>query len=194
LALWERLRRFAQHQAQAFEEGWQIAYVEGDASLFAPFEVDGAPADVQLKGKIDRIDWHPDGLWRVMDYKTSAKAKTPQKAHYPSEKSGWKDLQLPLYLKLLPSVGALQHGPVDPERTELVYFNLPAELDQSGIPAPLPPELVPAALEKAEAIVREVCSGNGCQELGNILYPPDPALIALCGLNGLTISNEEEEE
>lgn len=193
LALWERLRRFAQHQAAAFEEGWQIAFVESDASLIAPFEVDGAPADVKLKGKIDRIDWHPDGLWRVIDYKTSAKAKTPQKAHYPSEKAGWKDLQLPLYLKLLPVLGALQHGPVDPERTELVYFNLPAELDKSGIPEPLPPELIPAALEKAEAIVREICSGKGCLEVGHIAYPPDPALIALCGLNGLSISTEEEE-
>ena len=194
LALWERLRRFAQHQAAAFEEGWQIAYVESDASLFIPFEVDGAPADVQLKGKIDRIDWHPDGRWRVMDYKTGSKAKTPKKAHYPSEKSGWKDLQLPLYLKLLPAIGALQHGPVDPERTELVYFNLPAELDKSGIPEPFPPDKIEEAWEKAEAIVREVCSGNGCEEIGKIAYPPDPALVALCGLNGLSINDEEEEE
>jgi ATP-dependent helicase/nuclease subunit B len=193
LALWERLRRFAQHQAQAFEEGWQIAYVESDDSLFVPFEVEGAPEDVQLKGKIDRIDWHPDGRWRVIDYKTAAKAKSPKKAHY-SEKSGWKDLQLPLYLKLLPAIGSLQNGPVDPERTELVYFNLPAELDQSSITEPLPPDLIPDGLAEAEAIVREVCSGNGCQEIGKMAYPPDPALAALCGLNGLFISPEEEEE
>ncbi len=194
IALRERLRMFAKHQAVAFEAGWQIAYVESDASLLVPFEVEGAPADVQLKGKIDRIDWHPDGRWRVIDYKTASKAKSPKQAHYPSEKAGWKDLQLPLYLKLLPAIGSLQNGPVDPEKTELVYFNLPPEFDESGITEPFPTDKIDAAMEKAESIVREVCSGEGCKEIGKMSQFADPAFVALCGMNGMSIGNEEEEE
>lgn len=194
LALRERLRMFAKHQAAAFEEGWQIAYVESDKSLIVPFPVDGAPSDVQLKGRIDRIDWHPDKRWRVIDYKTAAKAKSPERAHRPSAKSDWKDLQLPLYVKLLGAIDLLQNGPIDPTQTDLVYFNLPAEWDDAGIDKPFPQDLIPEAWEKAEAIIREVCNGTGCQEIGKIGQYADPAFVALCGMNGLTLGNEEEEE
>ncbi|MCX6967822.1 MAG: PD-(D/E)XK nuclease family protein [Verrucomicrobia bacterium] len=190
LALSGRLRMFAKHQAAAFEEGWQIAYVESDTSLTVPWSVDGAPAQVQLKGKIDRIDRHPDGYWRVIDYKTASKAQSPEKAHYPSEKTGWKDLQLPLYLHLLPAINEA----IDSEKTELVYFNLPPEFDAAGITEPFPKEKIPAAWEKAEGIVREVCSGAGCQEIGKMSPFADPAFVALCDMNGLCLGGEEEEE
>ena len=192
LPLRERLRMFARHQAAAFAEGWQIAYVESDASLIVPLVVDGAPPDVQLKGKIDRIDWHPENGWRVIDYKTAATAKSPEKAH--CTKSGWKDLQLPLYMKLLPAVVEVPHGPIDPAQTGLVYFNLPAEWDDAGITEPFPAEKIPEAWEMAEAIVREVCNGSGCREIGDVSAFNDPAFVALCGLNGLTIGQGEEEE
>ena len=192
LALRGRLGMFAKHQAAAFEEGWRIAFVESGDSLVAPFRVEGAPEDVQLKGKIDRIDWHPDGRWRVIDYKSAARAVSPEKAHY-SNKQGWKDLQLPLYLKLLPVVGPLQNGSVDLAKTELVYFNLPPEFDESGITAPFPADKIEEAWEKAESIVREICSGEGCREAGKLSQLDDPAFAALCGLNGLDIEDGEEE-
>ena len=194
LALRGRLRMFAKHQAAAFEEGWQIACVESGESLSVPFAVDGAPLDVQLKGKMDRIDWHPDGRWRVIDYKSAAKAHSPGKVQYPSDRTGWKDLQLPLYLKLLPALGSVPNGPIDPEKTDLVYFNLPPELDAAGITEPFPKDKITAAWEKAESIVREVCSGAGCKEIGRMSQFTDPAFFALCGLNGLSLGNEEEEE
>ncbi len=193
LALRQRLRLFARHQAAAFAEGWRIVHVESDDSLIIPFNIEGAPADVQLKGKMDRIDWHPQFGWRVIDYKTANKAVTPAKAHFNN--AGWKDLQLPLYLKLLPALD-LPHGPADPERTELVYFNLPEEQDKAGITEPFPREggKIEEAWEQAAIIVREVCDGTGCREQGKLSPYNAPAFDALCGANGLTPGKEEEEE
>jgi len=191
-ALQERLRQFAQHQAAAFSEGWQIAYVEGGGALQVPFPLPAGPEGVELKGKIDRIDWHPDGRWRVIDYKTSAQAVKPITAHFAKQKWAWKDLQLPLYIRLLPALGALQGRPVDPTQTDLVYFNLPAKPDDAGITEPFPTERLEAAWQEAEVIMQAVCSGEGCRETGKITDNEDPAFAALCGINGLFTPIEEE--
>ncbi len=191
-ALEARLGVFAKHQAALFAEGWQIAYVEKNRSLVVPFPVPGGPDDVKLKGRIDRIDRHPDGKWRVIDYKTSSQAVTPDKAHFGKRSGEWKDLQLPLYVKLLPQLGEIAGGPISADDVELVYFNLPPKDEDAGITVPFTVDKIPGAWERAQQIVAEICSGEGCREIGEVGDNEDPAFLALCGLNGLPTKEEEE--
>lgn len=102
LQLEGRLRAFATAQVQWADAGWQIRSVEGEfRDEKHPFPVDGEP--FFIRGRIDRIDYHPDtGEWAILDYKTSAKATTPEKAH--RVKKNWVDLQLPLYRHLALSI------------------------------------------------------------------------------------------
>lgn len=189
-ALQARLEIFAERQAADFADGWQIAYVETRSALEVDFPVAGAPSGVKLRGKIDRIDRHRDGAWRVMDYKSSARAKQPDEAHFAKRSGEWRDLQLPLYMKLLPSVGIPDLDAA--EKLDLVYFNLPPKADDAGITTPFDLSRVEDAWTKAEEIVAEVCSGRGCREVGEVYPDEDPAFLALCGLNGLpTISSED---
>jgi ATP-dependent helicase/nuclease subunit B len=191
-SLEERLRAFAQEQAALFAEGWRIAHVEQGRAAQTALHVAGAPADVMLKGRIDRVDMHRDGRWRVIDYKTSSQAAKPTQAHYARNLEEWRDLQLPLYVKLLPALGIEGEAPPPGERLELVYFNLPPRRDDAGISEPFDPALVEAAWRTAEEIVREVCSGAGCRDAGELWRGEDPVFTALCGLNGLPGLSEED--
>ena len=192
-SLEERLRFFAETQAALFAEGWEIVYVEKGGAVEVPFAVRGAPADVSLKGRIDRVDRNRDGRLRVIDYKTSSIVKQPTVAHFSEQKSEWRDLQLPLYVKLLPALGLPGAIPDPGEELELVYFNLPPKRDDAGISKPFDPSLIPDAWERAAQIVAEVCSGDGCREIGKVSSHEDPVFHALCGLNGLPLVHEEEE-
>ncbi|MEY3022148.1 MAG: ATP-dependent helicase/nuclease subunit [Planctomycetota bacterium] len=62
-----------------------------------------------VTGRIDRVDRHADGRYRALDYKSSASGEGPAAVHLKGrgalEKRQWKDLQLPLYRRLLASVG-----------------------------------------------------------------------------------------
>jgi len=133
----QRLRQAAKVQAGLVRHGWEIVHSE--------MGIEGEIEGVQVRGKIDRIDRHrPTGRIRVLDYKTSEKAGTPEEAHLGSlpkdrewpeyakvEVAGrqrrWIDLQLPLYGILLSSDQELR-GPF-----ELGYFNLPKALDDTGV-------------------------------------------------------------
>ncbi len=192
-SLEERLRIFAEKQAELFAEGWQIAYVERGGAVEVPFTVPGAPDDVMLKGRIDRVDIHSDGRVRVIDYKTSSIVRQPTAAHFAPKLREWRDLQLPLYVKLLPALGLAGEISDPGDGLELVYFNLPPKRDDAGITGPFDPELIPEAWERAAQIVAEVCSGEGCRDVGKISGNEDPVFHALCGLNGLPVENEEEE-
>ena len=192
-SLEERLRIFAGEQAKLFAEGWEIAYVEKGGAVEVPFPVPGAPPDVSLKGRIDRVDRHRDGRLRVIDYKTSSTVKQPTIAHFSGQKNEWRDLQLPLYVKLLPALGLPGIIPGPGEELELVYFNLPPKRDEAHISKPFDCALIPEAWERAAQIISEVCSGDGCREIGKLSSHEDPVFHALCGLNGLPVANEEEE-
>jgi len=193
-SLEERLRAFAEEQARLFAEGWEIAYVEKKgAAVEVPFAVPGAPDDVMLKGRIDRVDRHRDGRLRVMDYKTSSTPRQPTIAHFSEQKGEWCDLQLPLYVKLLTQLGLTGKIPEPGEQLELVYFNLPPKRDDARISKPFDSALVPAAWERAAQIITEVCSGEGCREVGNVSAYEDPVFHALCGTNGLPTTDEEED-
>ncbi|MFT7665476.1 MAG: RecB family exonuclease, partial [Planctomycetota bacterium] len=92
-----RLRRFAVKQAERAALGWRIHAVEWTPSA-CDLMVDGEP--IQLRGKIDRIDFHPlEKKWAIWDYKTGETCKTPIRAHR-AQSGEWRDLQLPLYCVL----------------------------------------------------------------------------------------------
>ena len=183
-----RLAAFAEKQAELFAEGWQIVAVEQECEM--PFIVDGAPSDVILRGKIDRIDFHPaSGQWRVLDYKTGS-VIDPTRKHF-SKTQGWKDLQFPLYAKLLEGL-ARKSGESEesifPSSSilstlliEYSYFHLPAELDKVGVSKPFDPAKIEEGQEEAARIVREVTSGEGCRDIGKLTHYDSPTFVALCG-------------
>jgi ATP-dependent helicase/nuclease subunit B len=156
----QRLRQAAKVQVGLVRQGWEIVRRE--------MEIEGEMEGVLVRGKIDRIDRHRQtGKIRVLDYKTSEKAGTPEESHLGSlpkdrewpeyakvEVAGrqrrWIDLQLPLYAILLSSDRELR-GPFD-----LGYFNLPKALDDTGVVLWDNPSA--ALLDSASACARGVIS------------------------------------
>jgi hypothetical protein len=141
-----RLEVFAQRQAEWAAAGWRIVYAESHGQQEVDFEVDGQT--VRLRGRIDRLDAHPDGRRVVLDYKTSDSAASPDEVHLIGGR--WIDLQLPLYRRLadaLPGAGPLQLGfvllPKDEAKTAFVL-------------ADWSPEQLQAAEEVARDVIRAV--------------------------------------
>ncbi len=118
-----RLAAFADWQAGWAASGWRIEHVEwqpeeGQARLM----VDGQP--MFLRGRIDRVDFHPsEGRRVIFDYKSSNQADSPEKTH--RRQGQWVDLQLPLYRHLAADLGS--GGPIG-----LAYIVLPKDVRQVG--------------------------------------------------------------
>jgi ATP-dependent helicase/nuclease subunit B len=108
----ERLRALARLQAEEYQAGWRVQWVEKEFQ--GVLDLAGMPVWL----RIDRIDRHVDGRVRVIDYKTHRKESTPRSTHLkrfsPEESPSplgpllahgktaksmcrWTDLQLPLY-------------------------------------------------------------------------------------------------
>ena len=115
-----RLARMAWVQAEQNRAGWQIHMVEHD--LREDLEIPGHKP-VQVRGKIDRVDFHPDLGWRILDLKTSDKGHSPDKAHHMQRALRWIDLQLPLYKQLLEPTLRARHD----MSVSTGYFIAPAE-------------------------------------------------------------------
>lgn len=164
----QRLRRFAVVQAEIAAE-WELVAVEQRLTL--------ACHGFTVVGRIDRIERHRrDGRVRVLDYKTSERAKTPAEVHLgPAHESApafarvavtstqgrtttkcWRDLQLPLYRDLL-----LATGRYDPAKLELGYFVLPRATGDTG--CLMWPECTPAmqasAMACADGVLAAVAAG-----------------------------------
>lgn len=182
-----RLHAFARVQAECFAGGWQILEVERklDAESEQPLTI----GSLKLSGIIDRIEQNVEtGALRVMDYKTFSSLQKPVQTHFApashnwlpaarielqsgarNSQKTWKNLQLPLYRKILehwyPDECAV-HSP------ETAYFVLPSDPNESGIYAfdeldeTMNPEAYPAALECAEAVARHISDG--------VFWPPQP--------------------
>ena len=132
----QRLRAAASTQVQTQRDGWET--ILGERRLTTVL------AGVELVGRIDRVDRHREtGRLRIIDYKSSDKAITPESAHIgPASRGGprfaclqhksrdrrWQDLQLPLYRLLLQDAGLGGNGPV-----ELAYFALPKAVGDTGL-------------------------------------------------------------
>ena len=116
----QRLNWWAAHEAQHRAEGWTILETETD---LAPDEDPFLLGGMLIRGKIDRIETHPDLGLRILDFKTKKKPLPVIKAHLrPPKRSEnpdgfpswmltalkgkamcWTNLQIPLYLLALAS-------------------------------------------------------------------------------------------
>jgi ATP-dependent helicase/nuclease subunit B len=160
----QRLRRAAKVQAQQRRDGWQVFAIEREFRI----EVAG----MEVKGRIDRIDRHESGAWRLIDYKTSDTPKNPLETHLGPPREGvldwmiwnggdkprqWFDLQLPLYLKALPQLVPEASG-----RTVCGYFNLPKAVASTSVAVweSYPLELQESAMRCAEGVVDAVRRGE----------------------------------
>ncbi len=113
-----RLRAFAVWQTAQARDGWRIHAVERDLKMEF-----GRANKLVVSGRIDRIDRHEaTNRFRILDYKTSDKAKTPEKVHRSNDR--WVDLQLPLYRHLAWNNGI--QGEL-----QLGYVSLSGEADES---------------------------------------------------------------
>jgi ATP-dependent helicase/nuclease subunit B len=156
----QRLRAAARVQADLVRKGWEIVASE----IKMEFELGGIP----VSGKIDRIDRHREtGRIRILDYKTSDRAQSPEEAHLGpvledivgymkvdinGKVKRWTDLQLPLYRMLLPEEEIFQ-GPIG-----LGYFNLPKAVNDTGVVIweDFSDELLESARGCAESMVKDI--------------------------------------
>ncbi len=152
-----RLHHFAHVQAGLAAGGWQIHQVELNQQV--PFDVDGEP--FTLSGRIDRIDIHPDHGIRIVDYKTSDTARSPEQTHRRA-RTEWLDLQLPLYRELALPLGLEGY-------VELAYFNLPRRQEEIELSiAGWTEDEIDDAVEKARDVISCVRS--------RVFWPPgDPS-------------------
>lgn len=144
--LTQNLRYAAETEAAQRQDGWHILMAEevfGNDADLTPLLIEGA----RLRCKIDRVDRHErSGHIRVLDYKTSDKARSPLEAHVtkigPRKKLAeedqwktfqhsdgetylWNDLQLPLY------AAALRLRGLEPQ--SVGYFALPKSVQETGV-------------------------------------------------------------
>ncbi len=153
-----RLKIVAQRQAERIDDGWVIKQVEASVSEVtgACIEVDGQR--MGLRGRFDRIDYHPQtGRWAILDYKTHG--HKPEKKHLSKRlgETQWIDLQLPLYRTMIPflKLGA------DPNDVDLGYFNVSGKDEETRINiADFSPELLARADELIVQCVRGVLAGE----------------------------------
>jgi len=181
-----RLRSFAIEQSRQSRAGWRIEHVEWEpptdkeggtaGKRCVRFPMPGSQPDAWLVGKIDRIDRKGD-RWRILDYKTSNKADSPEQKHIFRGKNrkadtidadAWKDLQLPLYVHLAREGLGLE-GPI-----ELGYFTLPGDGDPATVQTVTWDERVIATgIERAQRIIAEVRAGDRLAEVGRATHFAD---------------------
>ncbi|MHC4245773.1 MAG: PD-(D/E)XK nuclease family protein [Planctomycetota bacterium] len=148
-----RLREVANRQAELARDGWRIHAVEDrlDALLDIPGE-----APMPVRGRIDRIDHHPELGWRLIDFKTSDSGKTPDRSHRTRDR--WIDLQLPLYRGL--HAGTLPDAP-PPSEVATGYFLVTADPGKIGFaPSKKIDDLHEEAMDMAREVVRNIRDGN----------------------------------
>lgn len=157
-----RMARFAELEVEQRIEGWRTQHVELKVGKDLPWEIDGQAVAMQ----IDRVDHHPRLGWRVLDYKTSARAETPKAAHLrrisekrrtfgatmPAARGAdevWKNVQVPLYAAFVQEWLGLDAPPA------IGYVNLPATLNDVGfeIWQDFTPERMDCALEWSRGVI-----------------------------------------
>jgi hypothetical protein len=190
-----RLERFAPWQAQRRAEGWELYASElgfggEDAWLLVDDE------RMYLRGRIDRIDRHPERGWAVLDYKTGDRPASPATTHGPRKDGRWKDLQLPLYRRL---VGFLREDghPLVPaaelDEVTLGYIALPRRAEQVELlAADWSAEKLAAADEQAAEVVRIVRGNRFTFAEGDRTVATGP-FAALCGHGVRTAQLDPEE-
>ena len=131
-----------------------------------------------LTGRIDRVDQNiRTGQWAALDYKTSSQPSDP-KDH--RTKSGWTNLQLPLYRELLATIQ------IPRESLLLGLIALPAQPDLAGIQlADWSQDQLNEAVDIAAIIVAEVKAARSPADFAPSGKPPlsnDPLVLAMHGI------------
>jgi ATP-dependent helicase/nuclease subunit B len=147
----KRLIAVGRVQRGLWEEGWMPIEYETRFSRICN--------GVEVVGKVDRIDRHPERGLRILDYKTSDSPDKPAAAHLGLPREGreriqvevdgkhrqWKNLQLPLYRWLT--------APTYPDESiEVAYINLPSAVTET--------QLVTWDQEPTLSIEAETCLKN----------------------------------
>ena len=171
-----RLETFAKHQARRRQDGWRIYATEArqngptTSGVTARLQVDGTP--IELSGRIDRIDRHDQtGEFCILDYKSSDRGHSPEKAH--QQAGEWVDLQLPLYRHFATSLGL--EGTI-----RLGYAALPKDASKCGFKIA---EWTQDDLHAADEVACDVVRNIREQRFWPPAYPPPPfsdELAAIC--------------
>ncbi len=94
ISLWKkRLKKFVQNEIERFEAGYRVKHIE--------HSVDMTYKNIKINGKIDRVDTTPDGLYDIIDYKTSKQIKIDNEKNVDTTNK----FQLQFYHILLQSNG-----------------------------------------------------------------------------------------
>jgi len=157
-----RLTAFAVEQARRTAAGWRIAATESE--VHGTLDVDGTA--VPIVARIDRIDHHPaTGRWEILDYKTSAQGRPPDRVH--RKRGAWIDFQLPLYRHLAGATGIAALAAASPEAIAVGFFNLPARAEHTAVVvADWTRAEHEAALAAAAEVIRGIRAGR--------YWPPNP--------------------
>jgi hypothetical protein len=189
------LKGFAQAEERHRQEGWITVAAEGEGGHRSLLQERRSLLDqdrsLLLQGRIDRLDWHPEKRrWLLLDYKTSHRQEwrreTPNHTHFQQhgETTLWRDLQLPLYLKLAPQLEAVGNSrlPLPTiENTDLCYFQLPIEPEAARITEPFAAAMIEPAWREAERIIQLILAGE-FEEVGKLDVTVSPTFRALCGI------------
>ncbi|MBM4052361.1 MAG: hypothetical protein FJ270_06440 [Planctomycetes bacterium] len=133
---------------------------------------------LHLTGRIDRVDQNiRTGQWAALDYKTSSEPADPSKHR---TRSGWTDLQLPLYRELLATIDI-------PRDTLLLgLVALPAQPDLAQINlAEWSEDQLAEAVDMAATIVAKVKAAQSADDFVPSGKPPlsdDPLVQAMHGI------------
>lgn len=162
-----RLQLFAKHQAMRTKLGWEITHTEWTPPESSKTQLDTDDQPMPLRGKVDRIDIHPDGKIAVIDYKTG-RVTDPIKAHFIGDE--WIKLQLPLYRHLVAEL-------IDGRELELGYAGLPlSESDDVWKTAQWDQEQLDDADRTAARIVNEIRALKPGDPLPEGDYPPSAGI------------------
>ncbi|RLS65767.1 MAG: PD-(D/E)XK nuclease family protein [Planctomycetota bacterium] len=210
-----RLNRVAVRQAKEATDGWKVRFIEikfdERPSKETPGNEDVSPKFMPplfpdenglfLRGRIDRVDQNQHtGKWRTLDYKTSAKGKSPTATHRAGrgKNKKWIDLQLPLYRELLKSLrlsdlaGLGSSGEINVESDHLGYVILAPHEAQSKFEfLKCTDDEMASARTRAEEVVAAVIAGEFTPAPGVPVRSDDPlAQIWGVGLRGLDESDD----
>ncbi len=157
----QRLRWAARIEARERSRGWRIVSVESDLGT----RTTDTLGQFLLRGRIDRLDRHENGAYRVLDYKTREQSKSPADSHLRRARPDtaewqrveindkayeWVDLQLPLYAHFV--------GKSLQSQVKAGIFELPGAVSQTDITIfeELTPHLVECALKCATAAANAI--------------------------------------
>lgn len=143
-----RLAAAARLHAAEREKGWRFKAVEIDFPKLPDSDDPVNISGVEIRGRIDLIEQHPELGLRILDYKTAARSLHPRKAHIKASRGvdggpewkfteiggkrhHWTNLQLPLYSEIMTNYYS------ETERKgRLVgagYVNVPAAVSESAV-------------------------------------------------------------